>query len=326
MNLRGVRESGLAFMVPTYLFIVSLLLVLAIGTVKAALAGGHPEPVETPAPLPAVGTAVTLWILMRSFSSGCTAMTGVEAISNGVSAFRDPAVVRARRTLTAIIVLLAVMLIGIAYLCRAYRNRRDAARRSRLPEHPVAVDCRGRGPRLVLLRHPQLGARRAGSLGKHRVCRLSAAVPGDCPGRLLAEQLRASRTQARLLRGILVLATLSAAILDRVRRRDGPVDPAVCDRGVPGVYAVAGGDGRTLAESRRTTARSSMGINAAGAVCTAVTLVVVLVSKFVDGAWITALIIPVLLALFASVRNHYQSVARELASTEPLDVCDLRPP
>jgi amino acid transporter len=120
VNLRGVREAGLAFVVPTYLFIGSLLLVLAVGTVKALLAGGRPAPVETPPPLPAAATAASLWLWLRSFASGCTAMTGVEAVSNGITAFREPAVAQARRTLTAIIVLLAVMLAGIAYLSRAY--------------------------------------------------------------------------------------------------------------------------------------------------------------------------------------------------------------
>src|SRR5262245_49708971 len=92
VNLRGVRESGLAFAVPTYLFIVSLLSVLGIGVVKAVLAGGRPEPVEAPPELPGAASAATLWVLLRSFASGCTAMTGVEAVSNGVSAFREPAV------------------------------------------------------------------------------------------------------------------------------------------------------------------------------------------------------------------------------------------
>src|SRR5262249_14084553 len=96
VNLRGVRESGLSFVVPTYLFIGSLLTVLALGTVKALLADGSPAPVQAPPALPAAATTATLWVLMRSFASGCTAMTGVEAVSNGISAFRDPGVAYAR--------------------------------------------------------------------------------------------------------------------------------------------------------------------------------------------------------------------------------------
>src|SRR5579871_3243670 len=99
VNLRGVRESGLAFVVPTYLFVVTLLVVLLVGAIKTALAGGRPEPVEALSPLPVAATAASWWLLMRSFASGCTAMTGVEAVSNGVSAFRQPGVLYAQRTL-----------------------------------------------------------------------------------------------------------------------------------------------------------------------------------------------------------------------------------
>src|SRR4051812_20785665 len=120
VNLRGVRESGVAFMVPTYVFIVSLLAVLALGGIKSSLPGGSLAPIEPPAPQPPPAMAASLWILMRAFASGCTAMTGVEAVSNGVGAFKEPAVSHARKTLTAIIVILAIMLAGIAFLCRAY--------------------------------------------------------------------------------------------------------------------------------------------------------------------------------------------------------------
>src|SRR5271157_2488019 len=100
VNLRGVRESGIAFMAPTYLFIVTLLAVLAYGALKALAAGGHPAPVMAPAELPQPQMAANLWIFMRAFASGCTAMTGVEAVSNGVTAFSEPAVPQARKTLT----------------------------------------------------------------------------------------------------------------------------------------------------------------------------------------------------------------------------------
>ena len=121
VNLRGVRESGLALAIPTYVFIVSLFGVIAVGLWKAlASPDGHPQPVAAPFQQPEVETAATWWLLMKAFASGCTAMTGVEAVSNGVAAFRAPRVANARRTLTAIIVILAVMLLGIAYLCRAY--------------------------------------------------------------------------------------------------------------------------------------------------------------------------------------------------------------
>src|SRR6266702_7447108 len=92
LNLRGVREAGVAFMVPTYLFVGTLLITILGGLVRVALNGGHPVPV-TPLPAPpAMTEAVTLWLLLKVFASGCTALTGVEAVSNGVKAFREPAV------------------------------------------------------------------------------------------------------------------------------------------------------------------------------------------------------------------------------------------
>ena len=121
VNLRGLREAGIAFMIPTYLFVGTLLIAIVVGLFKTVMAGGHPMPVVAPpsAALPAM-TAASLWILLQVFSNGCTAMTGVEAVSNGVRAFREPTVRNAQRTLTVIIGLLIVMLAGIAYLIRAY--------------------------------------------------------------------------------------------------------------------------------------------------------------------------------------------------------------
>src|SRR5262249_56262 len=120
VNLRGVRESGVAFIVPTYLFVICLFSVLVIGGAKSLLGSGRPAPVVAPPALSAATATASLWLLLQAFSSGCTAMTGVEAVSNGVTAFREPSVRNARRTLTAIILILATLLAGIAYLSKAY--------------------------------------------------------------------------------------------------------------------------------------------------------------------------------------------------------------
>ncbi len=120
VNLRGVRETGGIFMIPTYLFIACLIGMIAIGVVKALLAGGHPVPVVAPPKLIGATEAMGVWLMLRAFASGCTAMTGVEAVSNGVMAFRDPTYKYAQKTLTIIIAILMIMLIGIAYLAPAY--------------------------------------------------------------------------------------------------------------------------------------------------------------------------------------------------------------
>jgi len=114
LNLRGVHDAGTAFMVPTYLFVGTLLIMIAAGVVRVLLSDGHPVPV-TPLPQPGpVTAAVSVWLLLKVFASGCTALTGVEAVSNGVKAFREPRVKNAQLTLTVIIFILAFLLAGIS--------------------------------------------------------------------------------------------------------------------------------------------------------------------------------------------------------------------
>ena len=120
VNLRGVRESGLAFMVPTYLFVGCLFSVL-VDRCRQDVADWRPAGAGRRAAVAArwPRAAPASWLLLRAFASGCTAMTGVEAVSNGVAAFREPAVRNARRTLTVIIAHPVVLLVGIAFLCAA---------------------------------------------------------------------------------------------------------------------------------------------------------------------------------------------------------------
>jgi amino acid transporter len=326
VNLRGVRESGVAFMVPTYLFVVSLLAVLAIGLVKTMMAGGRPAPVVTPPHPSAAVTAAGLWILMRAFASGCTAMTGVEAVSNGVSAFREPTVPHARRTLTAIIAILAVMLAGIAYLCRAYgiaaTEPGRAGYQSIISQLVAAVI--GRGVFYYVTIGSVLGvlalSANTGFADFPRLCRV-IAQDGYLPGGFAHRGRRLVYSH-----GIVVLAVLSAGLLI--------VFGGITDHLIP-LFAVGAFLAFTLSQAgmvahwRRVGgehAGKSMAINATGAVCTGVTLAVVLVSKFAEGAWVMTLLVPALLALFHSIHAHYQTVGREVATSEPLDAEGLEPP
>src|SRR4051812_36103206 len=108
LNLRGTGEAGIAFALPTYLFITCMLGMLGLGLAKSLTSAGHLAAVVSPPELPAAIETAGVWI-MRAFASGCTAMTGVEAVSNGVSAFRRPTISHAYRTLTIIVVLLAIL-------------------------------------------------------------------------------------------------------------------------------------------------------------------------------------------------------------------------
>ena len=121
VNLRGITTTGAVFMFPTYFLIVCLLVVLGIGLARMLLSGGHPTAiVPPPRPSTAAVQMAGAWLILRSFANGCTAMTGVEAVSTGITAFRDPRVKIAGRTLSFIIGVLAVLLAGIAWICRAW--------------------------------------------------------------------------------------------------------------------------------------------------------------------------------------------------------------
>jgi len=122
VNMRGVKDTGAAFILPTFMFVGTLLALIGVGFYKASLAGWHPLPVgHMPSSLPATVGALGAWMLIKAFASGCAAMTGVEAVSNGVMAFGEPRAKNAQRTLTVIIAILMVLLFGIAYLAKLYQ-------------------------------------------------------------------------------------------------------------------------------------------------------------------------------------------------------------
>jgi amino acid transporter len=120
VNLRGIGEAGTLFLLPTCVFILSLGAVVLWGVIATVFSGGHPHAAVSPPHLGKATETVGIWILLRAFASGCTAMTGIEAVSNGVQSFREPVVSAAHRTLTIIVSILIVLLLGIAYLAHAY--------------------------------------------------------------------------------------------------------------------------------------------------------------------------------------------------------------
>src|SRR6266508_6040429 len=123
VNLRGLRTAGVAFMLPTWSFVLLLGGVLAVGGARALAAGGAPQPAVPPHPLPPATVAVGVWLALHAFASGCTAMTGVEAVSNAVPVFREPTRRRAQRTLAVTVTILCLLLLGISWLVRAYERR-----------------------------------------------------------------------------------------------------------------------------------------------------------------------------------------------------------
>jgi amino acid transporter len=329
VNLRGTRESGITFLLPTYLFVVTLAVVIVLGGVKAALAGGHPVAVSPTPVLPAPMGAVSLWLLMRAFASGCTAMTGVEAVSNGVPIFRAPTIRNAERTLTVIIAILVLLLAGIALLSRAYgigaTDPAESGYQSVLSQLTSAVVGRGvfyyvtMGSVVAVL-----GLSANTSFADFpRLCRVLAL------DRFLPDTFALRGRRLVFSYGVIVLALLSGGLLIAFG--------GVTDRLIP-LFAIGAFLAFTLSQAgmvrhwRRLSAqgerggRRSMWINGLGAVATGVTLVVVVVSKFVDGAWIAVLAVPLVVYLFSRINRHYASVAKEVADEEPLVLTETRPP
>jgi len=326
VNLRGVRESGVVFILPTYLFVACLGLVIGIGLVKTWWSGGAPVPVVTPPLLPAATAAVSTWLLLRAFASGCTAMTGVEAVSNGVGAFRDPAVRNARRTLTVIVGILIVLLAGIAYLARVYHigaTEPGTAQYQGVLSQLVAAVI-GRGVLYYISIASILAvlalSANTGFADFPRLCRL-IAQDGFLP------RVFASRGRRLVYSyGIYVLSALAALLLI--------IFGGITDRLIP-LFAVGAFLAFTLSQAGMVAHWLRVGgphrtrnliINGIGAAATGVTLIVVLVAKFAEGAWVTALLIPAMLAVFGAVRRHYHGVAREIANPHPLDVTNIQQP
>jgi len=326
INLRGIRESGLAFMLPTYAFVGALGVVIAVGLVRSFAAGGAPEPVERPPAMPAAVEVAGAWLLLKAFASGCTAMTGVEAVSNAVPIFRKPAIPVAQRTLTAIIAVLIALLAGIAYLCKAYgigaTEPGTAGYQSVLSMLVAAVFGRGAFYYAAMAAITAVLALSANTSFADfpRLCRLLAEdryLPGT-----FAERGR------RLVfsTGILVLTALSGALL--------VVFGGITDRLIP-LFAIGAFLAFTLSQAGMVAhwrklggrgARRSMLINGAGAIATGATLVVVAVSKFGEGAWLTVLVVPLLVGFFLRVNVHYRKVGRQVVTIEPMEMPDRADP
>ena len=330
VSLRGTRESGMAWAVPTYLFIASLGGVLAWGVVKCWVAGGHPHPVVPPPPVAQPAEAVALWLLLRAFASGCTAMTGVEAVSNGVSAFREPTVRHAHGTLAAIVAILGLLLAAIAYLAQGFgvmaMDQTKHGYQSVLSQLVGAIYGRG------WLYYVTIGSVLAvlclsastSFVGFPRLCRQVARddfLPRAFafPGRRLVYSV-----------GILFLAGGAGLLLLAFG--------GITDRLIP-LFAVGAFLAFTLSQAGMAAhwwrgtdthgaSRIRMAVNGVGAVATGTALIIILAAKFVAGAWLTIIVIPATVMLLKAIRSYYDKIDKQIVSgaARRFDVGDLTAP
>src|ERR1700736_36495 len=317
-NLRGLRESGLAFMPPTYLFIGCLVLVLVIGIVKAFVSGGHPEPVSPLPPPPDAHEQITLWLFLKAFAAGCTAMTGVEAVSNGVQAFKQPVVDSARRTLTLIVAILILLLLGVAYLVSAYHitatDPGSPGYQSILSMLTEAIVGRGVFYYVTIAAILLVLSLSANTSFADfpRVCR-TVAQDGFLPYSFGIRGRRLVYSE-----GIWVLTVMSAGLLILFN--------GVTDKLIP-LFAVGAFLAFTLSQagmvmhwsrSKDRNARLSALVNGTGAIATAITFLIVIVTKFSEGAWLVVIVMPLLFILMLSINRHYTRSGREVAVSGPI--------
>lgn len=340
VNLRGTLDAGRLFALPTYTFVASFIGIMAYGVVQAAMAGGHPQPVVPPPALPDAAEAVSLWLLVRAFSSGCTAMTGVEAVSNGVGAFREPVVTYARRTLTAIVVVLGLLLLGVGYLAQVYgvgaMDQTKDGYQSVLSQLTGAIVGRG------VVYHVAIGSllcvlalsANTSFTDFPRLCRLVAQdgflpKPFAVVGRRLVYSV-----------GILYLAATSGLLLVAFG--------GITDRLIP-LFAIGAFLTFTLSQAgmvihwRRERLKDGgakndgannggarngvrLAVNLVGALTTGIALAVIIVAKFTEGAWITIVVIPLVIALLSGIGRYYANLNRTLRKEGPIDLSRTEPP
>ena len=335
VNLRGVRESGRAFALPTYGFVLGIFVMFAFAGVRA-LSGEHVRAESAGLSIHAAGsyTGIGLVLLgMRAFASGCTALTGVEAVSNGVPAFRKPKAKNAATTLAVMGVMSILMFAGITALAMAYRvhvaGDPTALGLPASADPPTALAQIARaafGNATFLFYYVQ--AVTAGIL----ILAANTAFNGFpmlasilAQDRYLPRQLHTRGDRLVFSNGIVLLALAAVGLIVVFKANLS----SIIQLYIIGVFVsfTLSQSGmvrhwtKVLAQTRdgaaRRRIRRSQAINGTGAVITAIVLVIVLVTKFTHGAWIVCIAMPVLFVLMKAVRRHYDSVSDELA-VDPL--------
>lgn len=312
LNLRGVRSSGLILTLPVAAFVVCLATIIGLGIARALQSGGHPEAIATPAAIPPAAGTASAWLFLAAFANGCTAMTGIEAVSNGVPLFRKPSVKNAQRTLTAIVAILSLFLLGLAYLCPAFEigamDERVSGYQTVLAQLVAAVAGRG------VFYHLSLAA--IFIVLTYSAQTSFADFPRVC--RLLAEDEylpHAFAIRGRRLvfsYGIIVLAVLSALLLIAF----GGVTEGLIPLFAAGAFSafLLSQTGMIIhwAKKRGRGWWLKLLCNTLGAAVTGAALIVIVTAKFVHGAWMVAVAGPAIVLLLNKIKRHYRVIGRQV--------------
>ncbi len=337
INLRGVRESGTIFAVPTYAFVAGVLVVIVIGLVRTlGIFGAPPLPVESNLVAAQVSPAgfALVWIILRAFAGGCTALTGIEAISDGVKAFKPPESRNAAITMVAMGIMATTLFIGITYLSTHMRLVPLEAE-SILSQMTREVTGTGFLYYWVQI-FTALILFLAANTGYQDFPRLSYFLARD---NFLPRWLQVRGDRLVYSSGIVLLAVVASILIIGFQADEIAMLPLYAIGVMLGFSLSQTGMFRLMtkimrlkpgeeAETKVTiihyekNARWKRILNAAGAVVTSAVFIILLVTKFSEGAWIVAVMIPLLVALFFSIHRHYDKVALAL-STQGLSANQL---
>jgi len=308
-NLRGLRESGRIFMVPTYAFIISVFILILAGFYHQATGQIHASP-------PALKSAVepiSIFLILRAFSQGCTALTGVEAISNGVPAFKPPESQNARTTMIYMGLILGTMFLGITHLANEYNIVPDPTGQQTVLSQ-LGHNILGNGPLYYYLQFATLLVLiLAANTSYADFPRLSSLLARDG---FMPRQLAMLGDRLVYSNGIILLSIFGAVLLIIF---GGSVDRLIS------LYALGVFSSFTLSQAgmvrhwfreRGSGWQPRAMMNGLGAITTAVVLLVILRTKFVAGAWIVVVAVPLLVSLFQAIHRHYQFVAEQVSIQE----------
>jgi amino acid transporter len=322
INLRGVKESGTFFAIPTYAFVVGVFAMIAIGLLRY-VTGNVPTAEEAhvvQTGLEHATGSLGLFLILRAFAAGCTALTGVEAISNGIPAFRPPESDNAGKTLIGMVAILCVLFLGITFLANHY---------------PIALGHEGQATVLSQLAAEVFGSSSIGTFGYYYLQfatlfilslaantafadfpRLASLIARD---RFLPRQLTNLGDRLVFSNGIILLAVAASVLVIIFGANEHNLLP---------LYAVGVFISFTLSQSgmvihwlkeRHNDGHTpnldwyfKIGINAFGAVCTFAVMLVLMVTKFFEGAWIVMVAVPSLMWVFVKIHQHYEEVAASL--------------
>src|SRR5262245_4613148 len=307
-NLRGARESGTLFAIPTYGFVVSILILIAVGAVRCG--GGCPA-VVPPSPqiaAPAAVAGITIFALLKAFSQGATALTGVEAISNGVPAFKRPQAKNAATTLAIMGTIAVTMFLGISYLATHIPGLVASEERSAVAQIAVAILGNNSFGFYVVQAFTAAILILAANTAYQDFPRLASILGRD---RFMPSQFVNRGDRLVFSNGVVALGVLSSLMIYIF---DADLNTLIHFY-VVGVFtsftlSQSGMVRHWITEGRKGDAamkgwRRSIVINIIGAITTFVVLIVVILSKFKDGAWLSILIMALLVPLFYAIHRHY---------------------